>query len=140
MDAFEQQRTWERARRLGLGQLACLGRHTISGLLCACGRQFVDWSADYRMFSQSQWDGRDLFVPVVRGILDLLPATAPFVAALDDTHVKKTGTKIPGVGYRRDPLSPPFHCNLIRAQRYLQLSGLLAGADPPGPARAIPIR
>jgi hypothetical protein len=52
MDGFRQQRTWEWARRLGLSQLACLGRHTITGVLCTCGRQFVDWSADYRVFSK----------------------------------------------------------------------------------------
>ena len=52
MDGFGQHRTWERARRLGLSQLACLGRHTITGVLCTCGRQFVDWSADYRVFSK----------------------------------------------------------------------------------------
>jgi hypothetical protein len=43
------------------------------------------------------------------------------------------------VGYKRDPLSPAFHTNFIRAQRFLQVSGLLPNADPPGSARAIPI-
>ena len=106
MNAFAQRRTGQRARRLGLGQLACLGRHTVTGVLCAGGRQFVDWSADYRLFSKDRWDQHQLFVPVVRGVLDLLPPGAPLVTALDDTHLKKTGTKIPGVAYRRDPLSP----------------------------------
>jgi hypothetical protein len=59
---------------------------------------------------------------------------------LDDTYLRKTGTKTPGVAYRRDPLSPPFHCNFIRAQRFTQLSAMLYAAGPPGPARAIPIR
>ena len=56
---------------------------------------------------------------------------------------KKTGTHIPGVAYRRDPLSPPFHTNFIRTQRSLQLSGLLAGQAADGvlgPARAIPLQ
>lgn len=140
MDAFRQHRTWERARRLSLSQLACLGRHTLTGLLCTCGRQFVDWSADYRLFSRDQWDPEQLFVPVARGILDFLPEASPFVAALDDTLLKKTGTKTPGVAYRRDPLSPPFHVNFIRGQRFIQLSGLLPAGDSPGPARAIPLR
>ncbi|RJP32063.1 MAG: hypothetical protein C4547_14445 [Phycisphaerales bacterium] len=51
-DVFKQNRVWERARRLGLSQLVCIERHTITGLLCSCGRQFDDWSADYRLFSQ----------------------------------------------------------------------------------------
>jgi hypothetical protein len=139
MDAFAQHRTGCRAERLGLSQLACLGRHTVTGLLYTAGRQFLDWSGDYRLFSRDVWEARELFVPITRGIVDLLPPGAPFVTAMDDTHLKKTGTRIPGVGYKRDPLSPAFHTNLIRAQRFLQVSGLLPNAQPAGSARAIPI-
>ena len=138
--SFAQRRTAQRARRLGLSQLACLGRHTISGLLCASGRQFVDWSADYRLFARDVWDGAALFRPLVRGVLDFLPPGAPFVTALDDTHLPKSGAHTPGVAYRRDPLSPPFHTNLIRAQRFQQVSALLPYERPAGAARAIPIR
>lgn len=139
MDAFAQQRTAERARRLGLSQLTCLGRHTVTGMLCACGRQFADWSADYRLFSRDVWQTHELFSRITRGVLELLPQDAPLVTALDDTHLKKCGTHIPGVAYRRDPLSPPFHVNFIRAQRFLQLSALLPNSQLPGSARAIPI-
>jgi len=139
MDAFAQHRTGCRAERLGLSQLACLGRHTVTGLLYAAGRQFLDWTADYRLYSRDVWEARELFVPITRGIVDLLPPGAPFVGAMDDTPVPKTGMHIPGVAYRRDPLSPAFHTNFIRAQRFLQVSGLLPNADPPGSARAIPI-
>jgi hypothetical protein len=57
--------------------LACLGRHTVTGLLCACGRQFPDWSADYRLFSKDRWEAKQLFVPVLRGLLDMLRPIAP---------------------------------------------------------------
>ncbi|MBN1510773.1 MAG: hypothetical protein JXB13_02055 [Phycisphaerae bacterium] len=140
MEAFAQRRTGDRAHRLGLSQLACVGRHTVTGLLSTSGRQFVDWSADYRLFSRDQWDTAELFVPIVRGILDLSPHDRPFVGAMDDTFLRKTGTKIPGVGYGRDPMSPPFQVNLIRGQRFLQLSGILPPPDRSGPARAVPIR
>lgn len=141
MDAFAQQRIWARARRLSLCQLACLGRHTLSNLLCASGRQFQDWSADYRVFSKDRWDVQRLFEPVVQGVLDLSPPAAAFVTALDDTLLRKSGKKTPGVAYRRDPLGPPFQCNFVRAQRFLQLSAMLpADDDAAGPARAIPIR
>jgi hypothetical protein len=43
--AFAQQRCFERARSFGLSALTCLGRRTLSGLLCATGQQFRDWSA-----------------------------------------------------------------------------------------------
>lgn len=140
MDAFRQHRTWQRARRLSLSQLVCLGRHTLTGLFCACGRQFVDWSADYRLFSKDRWDAGELFLPVIRGILDLLEPKRPFVTALDDTLLKKSGTKTPGVAYRRDPLSPPFHVNFIRGQRFIQLSGMVPNGDVPASGRGVPIR
>jgi len=117
-----------------------VGRHTLTGLLYTAGRQFLDWSGDYRLFSRDRWDARELFLPVVGGVLDLLPEEAPFRAALDDTLLRKSGRKIPGVAYRRDPLSPPFHVNFVRGQRFLQLSALLPPQDLVGPARGIPVR
>jgi len=139
MDAFAQQRTARRAQRLGLSQLACLGRHTLTGLLCTGGRQGRDWSADYRFFAQDRWRVEDVFTCVLKGMLERVAADAPFVTAMDDTHLKKSGTKTPGVAYRRDPLSPAFCTNFIRAQRFLQVSGLLPSDGPGGPARAIPL-
>jgi len=139
MGAFAQRRTARRARRLGLSQLACLGRHTLSGLVCASGRQGRDWSADYRFFAQDRWRAEDVFAPVLRGMVELDPSDGPFVAAMDDTLLKKTGTKVPGVAWRRDPMSPPFSTNFIRAQRFLQVSGLMPAGAVPGAARAIPL-
>ena len=139
-EAFRQNRTGQRGQRLALSQLACAGRHTLTGLLYTCGRQFEDWSGDYRLFSRDQWDARRLFVPITRGLLDMSPPGAPFVVGMDDTLLRKTGTKIPGVGYRRDPLSPAFQVNFVRGQRFLQMSGLLSAGELPAPARAIPLR
>lgn len=138
MDAFAQRRTWERAVRLGITQLLCLGRHTISNLICTAGRQFRDWSADYRLFSEGRWQAQELFLPVFRGVIQRLPAGAAVVASLDDTLLRKTGLKAKGVAYRRDPLSPRFHCNFIRAQRFQQTS-LALYQNHPGPARCIPV-
>jgi hypothetical protein len=140
MDVFCQQRTWERAVRLSLAQLACLDRHSISNLACACGRQFQDWSADYRLFSEDHWDAQRLFQPVLAGVLEMSPPGSHVVVAMDDTHLRKSGKHTPGVGFRRDPLSPPFHCNLIPAQRFLQASVVLRCQDGPGPGRALPVR
>ena len=57
--------------------------------------------------------------------------------ALDDTILRKTGRTIPGAAYRRDPLGPAFHLNLVWAQRELQISG--AVADENNEVRMIPI-
>ena len=139
MEAFCQVRTWKRAWRLGVTQLLCLGRHTITNLLCTGGRQSVDWSADYRLFSEDHWQADQLFAVVMHNVLERLPAGCDLVLAMDDTLVRKTGRHITGVGYRRDPLSPKFHCNLVRAQRFLQVSGCLHTTAGPGPARCIPL-
>ena len=70
---FAQERT-ERARRLTFGLLVCLRLHLTSRAICAVGRQFVDWSADYRLCSRSPWDPHRLFDP----IFDRLPVLLPF--------------------------------------------------------------
>ena len=139
MDAFAQGRTALRAQRLGLAQLVCPGRHTVTGLLYTCGRQFGDWTAEYRLFSKAPWDPRALFHPILGGVVVMLAPGAPVVVALDDTLLRKTGRHIPGVGWRRDPLSPPFQANLVLGQRFLQFSVMLPNQQPAGSARAIPI-
>ncbi len=140
-NVFSQKRTFGRARRLTFGLLVCLRLHLTSRAICAVGRQFVDWSADYRLCSRSPWNPHLLFDP----IFDRLPAllsspSAPVIAALDDTLCKKTGRHIPGVGIARDPMSPAFHVNLCYGLRFVQVSLLVNPIDAPGAARALPVR
>ena len=70
----------------------------------------------------------------------MLPENAPLVTAIDDTRLPKTGRKIPGVGYGRDPMSPPFHVNLVPGQRFVQLSAMVPAGPAPAPARGVPVR
>lgn len=127
----------DRVRRHLLSQLLCLGRHTVTGLLGTSGRLFCDWSADYRMYSSQRVDPQDLFVPVRQALTDELGAADPIVVALDDTRLPKSGKKTNGVKYTRDPLGPPFHVNLIRAQRFIQTS--MASPAANGMVRMVPI-
>ena len=137
---FAHKRTWNRARRLTLGMLMCLRQHLTSQAICASGRQFVDWTSDYRLCSRCVWNPRQLFDPVFDRLPDLLSSpTAPVIAALDDTLCPKTGRKIPGVTMARDPQSPPFHVNLRYGLRFVQVSVLIRPPSP-GPARALPVR
>jgi hypothetical protein len=108
-------------------------------MICASARQFDDWSADYRLFSQGRFDPDVIFGVVRRSVGEHLAPGAPFEAAIDDTGLSKTGTKIPGVSYRRDPMSPPFHPNFIRAQRMLQISACLPSGHGACHARTVPI-
>jgi hypothetical protein len=138
---FAQQRTWQRAQRLAYGLLLCLRTHLTSNAICATGRQFLDWSADYRLFARSPWDPHALFDPIFDHLAALLPSPeAPVIAALDDTLCKKTGRHIPGATYARDPMSPPFHVNLVRGLRFVQASVLVRSTQFLGPARALPVR
>lgn len=131
----------DRLARLAMGLLTCVGRHTITGMLSAAGREQHDWSADYRLFSHGRFQPSHMFGLVEDRLLERLPPGHPVVTALDDTKCRKTGTKIPGVSYQRDPMSPPFHTNFIRAQRFVQLSLMMPlDVNAPAASRGFPIR
>jgi len=130
----------ECARRLHEHMLATLVspcRGSITNLICLCGRALQDWTADYRLYARDRVDPTLLFQHVVTEIHAHLPPNAALVTAIDDTLVRKTGTKIYGVDWKRDPLGPAFQTNLVRGQRYLQLSAAWPGSD--GQARMIPV-
>ena len=114
-------------------------RRTITALLEAAGESQRDWSAAYRMFSRDIWSSTDVFARMVPSILSLQPTSDRIVASLDDTNLRKTGAHIPGVAYRRDPMSPPFHVNFIRAQRFVQTSLVVPFTQGPSASRAIPV-
>jgi len=137
--AFRDERTWRRARDLALSALACLGRRTVSGLLCAQGQQFRDWSAAYRLFEKERFDSMRLFDPVRKNLLDQLAQEAPVVAHLDDTHARKWGKKVSGAAWRRDPLGPKFQTQFLWGQRFLQVSMALPEGKTPCASRAIPV-
>ena len=140
-DIFSQQRTATRVLPLVYGLLLSPPKHTTSAAICTLGRQFDDWSADYRVFSRSPWNPQSLFDPVIDHAIPLLPPhPAPIIGAMDDTACKKSGRRIPGVATVRDPQSPPYHVNLIRGLRFVQASLMVAPLNGNGPARSLPVR
>lgn len=136
--AFGQERTFARAKTLAMSTLVGLGRHTISGMLCASAQQFGDWSAAYRLFEQKRFDREALFAPVLREVLEHLEPDQPLVAMMDDTLLRKRGRRVYGTGWRRDPLGPPFTANFVWGQRFLQISAAVPAA-PTGQARGVPL-
>jgi hypothetical protein len=136
---FADYRTHRRAVGFALSLLVCLGRRTISRAICAQQRQFQSWASDYKLFSLSRWTPRSLFDVVLKLALGLLSKTQPVVIALDDTITRKTGHRIPNASTLRDPLSPPYHTNLVWALRFIQAVLLICPIDGIGAARAIPI-
>ena len=137
--AFKQNRTWNLARQLAYGALTCLGRHTLTGILTACGKQFNDWSAAYKLFAKERIDNDYLFKVACCNTIQQLSIDQEVVAHMDDTIIKKTGKKVSGTAWRRDPLGPPFHTNLIWGQRFIQTSLALPGSSWISQSRAIPV-
>ena len=61
--------------------------------------------------------------------------------AIDDTKLRKTGRCIEQAFYQRDPMSPPFHVNLVLGLRFLQASLLVPlYRNAKVGTRALPIR
>ena len=137
---FPQQRSWMRAVEHALGLMVCLGRRTLSRVLWTNGRQHRSWSAEYFLYSRCHWAPQRLFDPILQAALSYCPDSLVGVA-VDDTRLRKTGRCIPQAAYHRDPLSPPFHTNLMLGLRFLQASLLLPlHQQQEVAARALPIR
>ena len=137
---FPQQRSFQHAVRQALGSLVCLGRRCLSRIIWTWGGQTRAWAAEYLLHARCRWQAQDLFAPILRRGLAYCPGRLVGVA-VDDTRLRKTGRCIRQAFYQRDPLSPPFHVNLVLGLRFLQASLLvpLYRRAPVG-TRALPIR
>ena len=121
---FPQQRTYQRGVRQALGSLVGLGRRCLSRIIWTNGGQHRSWSAEYFLHARCQWDPQQLFQPILKRALAYCPQRLVGVA-MDDTKLRKTGRSISQAFYQRDPLSPPFHINLMLGLRFLQASLLV---------------
>lgn len=121
------------------GGLTCQGRHTVTGMLSASGKQFKDWSSAYRLFSKQRIDIHKIMNLIQLNVIQEADCLPYVVAHMDDTVIKKTGKRIPGTAWRRDPLGPPFQTNLIWGQRFIQVSLALPRNGQIGQSRAIPV-
>jgi hypothetical protein len=139
-DVFPQARTYRRAVRQAVGSLVCLGRRCLSRIIWTNGGQHRSWSAEYFLHSRCHWEPQALFQAILTRARPLCRGRLVGVG-VDDTRVHKTGRCITQAAYHRDPLSPPFHVNLIRAIRFLQASVLVPShRRAPRHTRALPIR
>jgi len=137
---FPQQRSSLRAMRQALGSLVCLGRRTLTRIIWTNGDEDRSWGAEYFLHSRCRWQAQQLFTPILERALPFCTSRYIGVAA-DDTRLHKTGRCIQQAFYQRDPLSPPFHVNLMLGLRFLQASLLvpLYRRSKVG-TRALPIR
>lgn len=121
---FKQSRTLDMSISRSLFHLINSGRNTISQSIIISGNQDDDWSKHYKFYSRSVWEHHDLFNVAISETINCFGSDYISVSA-DDTKLRKTGKEIPGTQYYLDPLSPPFHANLIWSQRVLIFSALL---------------
>lgn len=140
---FARRESRQRAIGHVLALPCTLGRRTISRAICTLGRARArDWSADYKLYSRSPWSAEHLFEPVFADYVARYPSGL-IGAALDETKLAKTGKRIPHASWQRDPLSPPFHTNLLYGLRVLHAVVVFPHYDEPStpaPARGIPVR
>jgi hypothetical protein len=138
---FARQRSFKRAVGQALGGLLCLGRRTLTRILWTNGREQLPWSAEYLLHSRAPWEAQALFDTVWSHALAFCKGPRVGVA-LDDTRLHKTGRCIPQAFFQRDPLSPPFHVNLMLGLRFLQASLLIPCHKQSARfgARALPVR
>jgi hypothetical protein len=139
-NVFPQQRTYQRGVRQALGSLVCLGRRCLTRIIWTYGGQSRSWSAEYFLHARCQWEPQQLFRPILKRALAYCPQRLVGVA-IDDTRLRKTGRSIRQAFYQRDPMSPPFHVNLVLGLRFLQASLLVPlHRNAAVGARALPIR
>lgn len=138
--AFPRQKSFLRAISHALALSAVLGRRTITRAICLKGAAYgKGWNTEYKLFSRCQWDPPLLFAPVWTEYLSRYP-NEPIRIAVDETGIKKTGRSIPDVQWMRDPMSPPFHVNLMLGLRFLQASMLFPHyREQSCPARGMPV-
>lgn len=138
--AVRDPRARARVTTLGLGFLCGDHPKTVTSAISWLRSDRRDWSSDYRLLSQAKWRPDDLFRPIIFHALDLDPdPSLPIFSAQDDTLARKSGRRIPGTAFARDPLSPPFHVNLVLGQRFLQTALLIKPSPAAHPYRAIPV-
>ena len=137
---FVQQRIYRRALAQALASLATLGTRTLSRRLGFLGQDQQDGSAAYKFSSRRRWDQEALFDALLPHMLAHCPGRY-LPIALDDTRLPKTGQRIPGTFWQRDPLGPPFHVNLLWGLRFLPFSLLVPlHQQQDASARALPLR
>src|SRR5882672_11107668 len=91
---FPQERSLNRAITLAFGILCGVGKRTITRAIGFHGNTQKDWSADYKLFSRSPWEPRELFNPILKTAIQEQKLKR-IVLSVDDTRVWRNGKKVP---------------------------------------------
>lgn len=137
---FISIQSFQNARDYACAIIGSFGlKKTLTNISISTGNLDKKPSAIYKFFSKRKWSPDSLFNPILKQCLPYFKKG--YVAiGVDDSKFKKTGKHIPHTSWHRDPMSPPFHVNLMWGLRFLQFSVLLPLYNSMGvPCRAIPI-
>jgi len=135
---FGQERVYVRVVTLVLAEVMELARHTVTQLLMVLGLNEEDWSAWYRLFSAGRFNEAGAGEVMVEETLRHVGPEELYVVGGDGTQAPRCGTHIEGVGWLKNPRTPPFKPGIHRAQRWFNGSWLMPAEN--GYSRAMPLR
>src|SRR5512145_1055454 len=137
--AFGQERVYQRAVGLLLGELLTLGSHRITDLLRTLGLHQEDWTAWYRLLQYGDRFNADLLSE--QFFAQVLTHVSPeelLVVGGDVTSVPRTSKRLEGTGWGKCPRNPPFKVGIHLMQRFF--NGCWLTRLENGYSRAIPLR
>jgi len=137
-DIADQQRVYDRLQMLALSELFTFGRHTITQLLMSLGLTEQDWSAWYRLFSESRFNYEAASEGIFRESLKYVAPDDWYVVAADATQIPRSSHEMEGASWLPHPRTPPFMLGIHAAQRWSHGSWLMPAEN--GYSRAVPVR
>lgn len=135
---FKQQRVYQRAMALVLGEMVVFSRHTVTQLLMGLGMNGRDWSAWYRLFSRQRFNYEAASEVLFQQSLAHVSAEEVYVVAGDATQTPRSSGRMEGVGWLRNVRTPAFKVGIHRAQQWFHGSWLVPAEQ--GYSRALPLR
>ena len=95
--------TWKYAKTLLIGAILCNGKRTVSSALRAVGlSQESRFERYHRVLSKAKWNEFSLSRVLLGLLVELLPANAPILIAIDETIERRSGKNITAKGCYRD--------------------------------------
>lgn len=134
--AFRQQRVFQRAVLLLVGEVLTFARHTVSQILMALGWVDRDWGAWYRLFRGERFPYMRLVRQLLEEMLEEVEGGLMVVAG-DGTTTRRSSGKMEGVGWLPHPETAPFAKGLALGQRWFHLAWLTPAEG--GYSRAVPL-
>jgi hypothetical protein len=97
--------SFETFQHIVAGWILCLGRHTITGVLCAAGAVGKKHHTSFhRFFRSAAWEVESLSLWLLGLVMKLLPKDERVFVSLDDTLSRHTGKHIRAASMHHDPL------------------------------------